>query len=80
MDRIEKFLRKLDPERFAKVRAVQLAIERNDIKGLDVKPYRGQKGMFRCRTGDIRILFVRTGTGENVIVDIDFRGNIYKKR
>lgn len=80
MDRIEKFFRKLDPKTYAKVRAIQLAIESNNLTGLDIKPYKGRKGWYRCRSGDMRLIFARTRTGENAIVAIDFRGNIYKKR
>lgn len=80
MDHIEKFLRKLDPERFVKVRAARIAIERNHLQGLDIKPMKGRKGWYRCRIGDVRIIFIRTGAGENIVMDADFRGNIYKKR
>ena len=79
MDHIEKFFRKLDPKRYAQVRAAQLAIEHNDLIGLDIKPMKNKKGWYRCRVRDVRLVFVRTGTGENILVDADFRGRIYKK-
>jgi mRNA-degrading endonuclease RelE of RelBE toxin-antitoxin system len=80
MDRFQKFLRKLDAKRRAKVRPILPALVRGVWEGLDIKPMKGRKGWYRCRIGDIRIIFVRGAAGENILVDIDFRGNVYQKR
>jgi hypothetical protein len=50
----------------------------NQLDGLDIKPLKGIKGCFRCRVGDIRILFVRK-QGGNTPFQIGYRGDIYKK-
>ena len=78
MDKVKKFLRTLDPKRWRRASLVLRAIEANTLVGLDIRPLEGQKGHFRCRTGDIRFLFVRLH-GQNHVYDADFRGNIYKK-
>jgi len=75
---IEKFIRKLDPKRRAHVQNAVSAILRGCMKGLDIEPIRGYKGYFRCRVGDVRIIFIRTHTG-NVIDDIDWRGRAYRR-
>lgn len=78
MDRITKFLRKLDLKRQAHVQSVADLIVRDELAGLDIKPIKGRKGWYRCRIGKIRLLFLHTDTGQNILMDVDFRGNIYK--
>lgn len=78
MDRIKKFLRTLQPKLKNRLISVIAAILSNHLEGLDIKPLRGKKNWFRCRIGNIRIIFVRLGSGLNEVIDIDFRGNIYK--
>ena len=78
MDKVQKFLRTLDPKRWHKAVAVLRAIQGNNLNSLDIRPLEGQKGHFRCRMGNIRFLFVRIN-GQNVVYDADFRGNMYKK-
>lgn len=77
-DRITKFLNKLDAPQRAKLRAIITAIAANKLAGFDVKPLAGRKGWFRCRSGKIRIIFVRTSAGKHIIYSVDFRGNVYK--
>jgi mRNA-degrading endonuclease RelE of RelBE toxin-antitoxin system len=50
-------------------------IRRGDLVGLDVKKLVGEQELYRVRKGKIRIVF----EVEKKIIDIDFRGNIYKK-
>lgn len=78
MDRLQKFLNKVDAVLRARVLAIIKRIEMNDLAGLDIKPLKGANGGFRCRVGDVRICFVRRG-GQSIVLDIDFRGNVYKR-
>ena len=77
MDRIEKFLLKLEKKR----RAVFLIIFRDIIKlnleKYDIKPLHGFHGIFRLRKGKIRIIFAKQNN-RGYVIDIDFRKDIYK--
>lgn len=79
MDRIEKFFRKLDTKLFLRVRSAASAITRNELNGLDIKPLRGGKNWFRCRVGNVRLIFTRTGAGVNILIDAEFRGRAYRR-
>lgn len=52
-------------------------IAENDLKSLDVKILQSTYKIFRCRVGKARILFQKTESG-NRVMDIGFRGDIYK--
>lgn len=80
MDEIAKFLRKLDKKMCERLIAVMTAIGDGKLTGLDIKPLQGRKGWYRCRLGDIRIIFVKNANGNHLIIDVDFRGSIYKKK
>ena len=77
-DAITKFIRKLTPKQQARVKTALKKLASNDIKGLDIKPLTGQKNWYRCRIGKIRILFIKTGTGTNIIYQITYRDKAYK--
>lgn len=52
------------------------------IEAIDIKIMTGEKGIYRIRKGNIRIIFRIDDNGTIVVVSvnaIDFRGNIYKK-
>jgi mRNA-degrading endonuclease RelE of RelBE toxin-antitoxin system len=78
-DRIAKFMDKLTPKQYSQVAQAVQKIKDNNTSGLDTKPLRGQKEWFRCRIGKIRIVFVKTSAGKNIIYAVDFRGQVYKK-
>lgn len=78
MDHLQKFLRKLDGKTRARLLTVIAALAQEKLQHLDVKPLKGQKGWFRCRVGNIRIVFLRTKGAKTIIYDIGFRGEIYK--
>lgn len=78
MDDIEKFLRSVPHLRERLVNVLR-AISSGTMHGLDVKPLRGQKHLFRCRVGKVWILFIRQ-EGRNIPIDIGFRSGVYKKR
>jgi mRNA-degrading endonuclease RelE of RelBE toxin-antitoxin system len=77
MERYKKFLGKLSADlRKRLIRAV-CKISSNDFKGLDIKILQSNYKIFRCRVGRVRILFLKSESG-NRILDIGFRGDVYK--
>lgn len=78
VDQPTKFVRRLDAKQSKRVRVAVNKILTNNLAKLDVKPLQGHKGWYRCRVGKIRIIFVKTSTGHNIIHTIDFRGGVYK--
>lgn len=79
MDHFEKFVRKLSPKLRSRVLVTTKAILQGRLQGLDVKPLRGEKNWYRCRIGDIRILFYQAENGRYVVYDAGFRGKVYRK-
>lgn len=79
MDRMQKFLLKLGEARALRVIEVIWSIEQGDLSGLDIKALVGMKGFFRCRLGDIRIIFVKNSLGHNDVIDVDFRKNVCRR-
>jgi len=57
MNRIEKLLQKLSPKERATVKSILLKINSRNYKNLDIKKLKGNKGIFRVRKGDMRIIF-----------------------
>ncbi|MDZ7785894.1 MAG: hypothetical protein U5L95_02125 [Candidatus Saccharibacteria bacterium] len=56
-DKIKKFLAKLSKRELDSVQALLLDIRNHEIEHLDVKPIKGQKGVYRARKGRIRVIF-----------------------
>ena len=51
------------------------------IESIDIKAMKGEKGLYRIRKGNVRIVFRVNENGTVIVVSvnaIDFRGNIYK--
>lgn len=76
MDRLQKFLAKLDAKRRKKLEKIIEAICTGHHRGLNIKPLTDIPGHYRCRVGDIRILF-RKYEGGFIAYDAGFRGDIY---
>lgn len=75
MEDYVKFLQRLPKKlRLKLIQAVSLITE-NKLENLDIKPLSGQFSLFRCRVGQIRIIFQKMDDG-NWIMDIGFRGGI----
>jgi mRNA-degrading endonuclease RelE of RelBE toxin-antitoxin system len=73
-----KFLNKLPKDlRLRIIHAVD-KIAANKTTDLDIKLLSAPHTLYRCRVGKVRILF-QNRDNENYILDIGFRGNIYKK-
>ncbi|MBI4234921.1 type II toxin-antitoxin system RelE/ParE family toxin [Candidatus Peregrinibacteria bacterium] len=73
-----KFLKKLPKElRLRVIEAIdQIAL--GEVANLDVKRLSAEYEVYRCRVDKIRILFQKRGDG-NYVLDIGFRGDVYKK-
>lgn len=69
-------MRKLPPKLRAKLISTIDKIATNSLSRLDIKPLVSKGKFFRCRIGEVRIIFEKR-KGENFIHDIGFRGNIY---
>lgn len=72
-----KFLNRLPAAMRNRVIAAVDKLAADDLKTLDIKKLSGEHALYRCRIGKIRILFQRRGA-ENYVLDIGFRGDIYK--
>lgn len=78
MDNIQKFLRKLSPKQQHLLYEILSEIIADDIDKYDVKKLTNETDMYRVRVGQIRILFRKT-LQWNILVNVDFRGSVYKK-
>lgn len=67
MDKIRKFLRRLPKKELQRVVVIINKLERKNIEGLDIKKLAGQGDIFRVRSGNIRILFLRTAKGYRIV-------------
>ena len=72
-DKIRKFLASLPNKKLLLVRGYLDRIQRNDTNGMDVKPLKGQKGVYRVRIGGYRIVFRPVGNGVAEVLYVDKR-------
>lgn len=77
MDRIQKFLLKLDKNRKIQLLKIFQDIKNLNLKKHDVKALKDFSGLFRLRKGKIRVIFTKQNN-IGFIVNVDFRGSIYK--
>lgn len=73
-----KFLSRLPKSLRLRIILAVDKIAKNKIKGLDIKLLSLPYTLYRCGIGKVRILFQKRDN-ENYILDIGFRGDIYKK-
>ncbi|MFH1284810.1 MAG: type II toxin-antitoxin system RelE/ParE family toxin [Candidatus Peregrinibacteria bacterium] len=78
MDKIKKFLLKLTKKERTLIKAILEDVLALSLQNYDVKPLKGYKGFYRLRKGDVRIIFAKEKT-MGMIIDIDYRKDIYKK-
>lgn len=78
MDKIEKFLALLSKNERGVLSAILSDIQSGKLKGYDIKSLKGYKGFFRLRKGKVRVVFVKTESGNNVVVNIASRKDVYK--
>lgn len=74
MNKIGKFLARLDAKRRGDVENVLAKISGDDLSGLDIRKLKGREHEYRVRIGAIRILFTKT-IQENIVTDLGFRGD-----
>lgn len=72
MNKIEKFLRKLDGSRRDSILELIYKIKLGDLDNLDIKKLKGKESLFRVRKGSIRIIFLKTES-KYEIMSIDNR-------
>jgi mRNA-degrading endonuclease RelE of RelBE toxin-antitoxin system len=72
MEKIDKFISKLQRDVAHDVLDILRRIRINDLRNMDIKKLQGHKNEYRTRIGRIRIRFTKTEFG-NVITDVGFR-------
>ena len=72
MDKVDKFTRKLRHDIAVRVLHELKNIRIGEVAHLDVKKLKGEDNQYRVRLGKVRIKFIRTASG-NEVVDISFR-------
>ncbi len=71
MDKISKFLKSLSSSKEKKINRLVDDIIKNNLDNLDCKKLRGMINIYRVRSGNIRVLFQKTKSEENVIISIE---------
>lgn len=77
MDKISKFFLKLTAKERGVMSKIMADIRILNTTNYDIKPLKGYKGLYRLRKGTIRIIFAKQNDS-GIILDIDFRKDIYK--
>ena len=77
MDKIDKFLGKLSKQETVKMYQMISLLLAGQEEGLNIVKLKGIENRYRLRVGNVRIIFKKE-LGKNVIVNIDFRGKVYK--
>jgi mRNA-degrading endonuclease RelE of RelBE toxin-antitoxin system len=67
MDRNQKFLKRLSDQEFRAVEKILRKILARDTVGIDIKKLSGYRDVYRIRTGTIRIIFLDTGSHQEVL-------------
>jgi len=77
---MEKYLKFIFQKTQGKLQSRILSILKdifeNNLDDLDIKKMSGKKNEYRCRVGDLRIIFKKEGN-ENMILKINKRGDVY---
>ena len=72
MDKVDQFTRKLRHDIAVRVLQELKNIRIGEVAHLDVRKLKGEGNQYRVRLGRVRIKFIRTASG-NEVVDIGFR-------
>lgn len=78
MDKIQKALDKLTKKKRAIIFKVLQKIIDNDVFDLKPKKLKGFSNYYRIRSGNMRLVY-KTENGKNILVNIDYRKDVYKK-
>ncbi len=79
MNHFEKFLRRQQPKIQRRIIGAVDQFLNGRWDDLDLKPLSGKRNTYRCRIGDIRIVFTKNEMGSWIVVDADYRDKIYKR-
>jgi mRNA-degrading endonuclease RelE of RelBE toxin-antitoxin system len=72
MNKIDKFLIKIDKKTRIVIEEIILLIANNNLSMLDIKKLKGKGNIYRVRVGKIRVIFEHTKT-VNIIKSISYR-------
>lgn len=76
-DKIDKFIKSLNPKFRLKLKQRLIKLKSDPFKGEDIKKLKGFKEkIYRLRIGKVRIIY-KVVQKRIEIIDIDYRGNIY---
>jgi mRNA-degrading endonuclease RelE of RelBE toxin-antitoxin system len=67
MDKNQKFLKRLTAKEFELIQEVLEKLSVRDVEGLDIKKLVGYRDVFRVRVGSIRIIFLDTDSGIEIL-------------
>ena len=73
MNKIEKFLRKLDSFQRREIERLIVRLISGVWDGLDIKKLKGVSNTFRARRGDIRVIFRLEKNGTITLINISRR-------
>ena len=59
MDKISKFIKKIDPKDAEKIADILEKLILNDLKSLDIKKLKGSQNLFRIRFGKYRVIYTK---------------------
>jgi mRNA-degrading endonuclease RelE of RelBE toxin-antitoxin system len=77
MDKIQKILDKLTKKKRKQILEIWQKITDNDVANLKPKKLTGFNNYYRVRIGKIRLVF-KTENNKNILINIDYRKDIYK--
>jgi len=72
MDKITKFLKRLNRDERETLERILQQVRKNSLSGLDVRKLKGDGGLFRVRSGSVRIIFQKK-EGTTKIISVDRR-------
>jgi mRNA-degrading endonuclease RelE of RelBE toxin-antitoxin system len=67
MDKNQKFLKRLSEQEFVTVEQLLKKLQKRDMASLDIKKLSGYRDVFRVRSGNIRIIFLDSGSHIEVL-------------
>lgn len=67
MDKIEKALKKLSGKERKKLKEILERLKSNNLIGLDIKKLKNRSDIFRVRSGDLRIIYLKTNDKINIL-------------
>ena len=67
MNKLDKALAQLGAKERDQVAVLIRQLEAGETRGMDVKRLKGRKDVYRARKGSLRILFLETGSGFELV-------------